>query len=184
MPVITCIQLAWNGDALPMLPRYHRVAIGPDPAHPFGRKGLALARAWGRLSKPDMAGMLIVDGDVAIDPGDHAAMLAAIDLAPAVVHVAPVKLWPVSTDFPAWRWAHWTGGNGQARQGDPQACRSPDFFTFCFTYLPRALIEAAAGAGLEQWEWPEVDTKMAATAARAGIAASVVGGCWPKHLHF
>lgn len=182
MHKILCAQLDWCGTALPRLPTYVRVPVAPGPGAPAGMKGREILGAWRQLSQPDFAGMLLLDGDVAIDPVDHVAMLAAIDAEPGAVHTAPVRIWPASTRRRAWVWGHWR--DLQAKQGDPFDCPDPDFFTFCYTYLPRQLIDAAAAAGLDSWHYPHVDSKMAAAAARRRIPVRLVPGCWPKHLHY
>jgi hypothetical protein len=180
MPEIVCIRVSWDRTAIPLRIRgYHMMHVSPEPEHPFGRKGATLTGAWRQLSTPAAAGMLILDGDVAIDPLDHAAMLTAIHHDPAVVHVAPVRLWPVSTRADGWMWGH---GNGRfSADEDPD---DPDVFTFCFTYLPKRLIEGCIKAGMPQWTYPNVDRRVQGQAQAMRIPARVVRGASPKHLNF
>jgi hypothetical protein len=179
--VLLCVRVDWDRTALPLPAslRYHRLRVDPEPGYPFGRKGLQLAAAWRHLAEPHFDGMLVIDGDVMIDPADHAAMMAAIDARPALVHTAPVRIWPASTKRPGWVWSHWAEAASQ--DIDRRGVR---WFSFCYTYLPRALLEACQAAGLEQWQYPGVDMKVSRQAAAAGIPVNVVPGCWPKHLHW
>lgn len=179
MAVLLCVQVDWDRTAITLPIRYHRLHVDPEPGHPFGRKGRQLAAAWGQLAGPEFDGMLILDGDVAIDPADHAAMMTAIDARPGIVHTAPVRIWPASTKRPGWVWSHWPG---QASQELETA--GIRWFSFCYTYLPRALITRSLRAGLRGWHYPGVDTKVCEQAQAAGISVNVVGGCWPKHLHW
>lgn len=174
----TCMRLNWNDTALPVkLKRFRDVHIGPSDEFPFGRKGLVLARAWHQLARDDkgIAGALLLDGDVAVDIGDVAAMDQAIASDPARVWVGAAKLWPTTSGQDGWVWAHRRGPFGQDLITDPE------YFSFCFTYLPRALMEHPQ---LPAWTFPTVDVHVSRAARDLGIPASVVEGCWPKHLHF
>jgi hypothetical protein len=176
MAEIVQVRIDWDRTAIPLRARgFHILHIGPEPGWPFGRKGRALAGAWRQLSTPTADGMLLLDGDVAVDPLDLAAMRAAIDAEPTAVHVAPARLWPVSTGQRAWIWGH---GRTRFSQDDPD---DPDVFGFSFTYLPRALIE---GCALDRWAFPGVDRRVHQRAAALGIPVRVVRGCWPKHLNY
>jgi hypothetical protein len=176
---IVCIRVDWDRKAIPLrIVRYHAVHVLPEPGYPFGRKGLALAGAWRQLSGPKMDGMLILDGDVAIDPLDHAVMFTAIGDEPDAVQVAPVKLWPISTHRKSWVWGHGQGDYSQLGMDEP------DVFTFSYTYLPRALIEACIEAGMEDWTYPGVDRHVSEVARESGIPVRVVWDASPKHLNF
>jgi hypothetical protein len=154
--------------------------VVPETAHPFGRKGLALAGAWLQLADDATAGMLILDGDVAIDPWDYVTMYDAIQKEPDAVHIAPVKLWPVSRNGQeSWAWAHCR--NGQFSQ---VLERDPDFFSFNFTYVPRRVVELAIRAGLKNEQFPNVDRAVSRAARNAGVPMRVVELCQPKHLHY
>lgn len=124
--------------------------------------------------------MLLLDGDVAIDPLDYVAMCAAIDAEPLMVHTGAARLWPSSTTKESWSWAHWQEGHGLTQDWTD----TPDRFSFCFTYLPRQLLWRASQAGLAKWQFPNVDLRMAETAKACGIKARVVPNCYPKHLHY
>ena len=183
MAQIICIRLDWNRTAIPLriASSYYTLHYGPEPAHPFGRRGLAMAGAWQQLAGPDIAGMLILDGDVAIDPHDHRHMLQAIDKDPHdTVHAAPVRLWPVSTHLTDWVWGH--GADGRFSQNDTDD--HIDIFTFCFTYLPRRLMQACITSGLAEWTYPGVDGKFCQQARTIGMAVSVVREARPKHLNY
>lgn len=154
--------------------------VVPETAHPFGRKGLALAGAWKQVSEPDMRGMLLLDGDVVIDPYDYFMMRVAIEADPDAVHIAPVKLWPASNNaLNGWAWGHCLNGNFSQ-----ELEMHPDFFAFNFTYIPRKVIETAAADGLRNWAFPEVDRNMSRSARKAKVRMSVVTGASPKHMHY
>ena len=179
---IVFIRVIWNGSAgefrMPGA-RWFDLHIGPEPGYPFGRKGLALDGAWRQLRNRQCAGMLILDGDVVIDPADYAAMLEAVHGEPSAVHVAPVRLWPASTMRESWVWGHWCGAGPSQ-----ELCLAPSRWSFGFTYLPRRLLYAAHRAGLQKWAFPGVDLRMSQTARNTGIPARVVQECQPKHLHY
>jgi hypothetical protein len=173
------VRIDWDRTMLAYrLAGWHTVHIGPEASHPFGRKGLALAGAWRQLKSNSTDGMLILDGDVAVDILDMAAMNASIHVEPDAVHIAPVRLWPASSGEPSWVWAHWEDDMTQ------EPCDSPRRFSFCFTYLPRRLIDACLKAGLETWTFPHVDRLVSVEARKQGIPVRVVQGCTPKHVHF
>jgi hypothetical protein len=183
MAEIICIRLNWNHTAMPlrMASRFFTLDVNPEPEYPFGRKGLALTGAWNQLTSSDVAGMLILDGDVAIDPNDHEHMLRAIDKEPDdVVHTAPVLLWPTSTHHGTWVWGH--GRNGRYSQEDTD--EDLDTFTFCYTYLPRTLIESCIEHGLAAWTYPRVDRNVCRQARSAGMRVHVVREARAKHLNY
>jgi hypothetical protein len=179
-----CVRLDWDRTAiaLPALAHFRTVHIGPEPGHPFGRKGAMLAGAWTQLADHGTDGMLILDGDVGVDPLDITAMRAAIARAPHQVWTAPVKLWSSTSGTaalpsgnPDWTWSHRTGAYSKVSVPDPE------FFSFCFTYLPRAVVEVP---GLRTWTFPRVDLECSRAARKMRIPVGVVEHCWPKHLHY
>jgi hypothetical protein len=154
--------------------------ISPSADYPFGEKGKVLAGAWKQLD-PDniMDGMLILDGDVAIEPIDLKNMLAAINDHDHMVVVAPARIWPISTKRKEWSWAHW--GKAPSQVIETENVR---WFTFNFTYLPRKVIEQAISDGLYAWTFPGVDKRFSDAAFRAGVPIYVAEDVQPKHLHF
>jgi hypothetical protein len=182
VPQILLVRVVWNHEAIPLRisRRFFTLDFGPEPEFPFGRKGLAIARAWQQLAAPDVTGMLILDGDVAIDPVDLAVMMAAIHAEPDAIHTAPVRLWPVSTRLERWVWGH--GRGGRHSQEDPD--EDLDAFTFCFTYLPRELIEHCTGHGMESWMFPHVDKQVCLAAAELDLPVRLVRGAQPKHTNY
>ncbi len=179
MTKVIMLRIDWNRTAIPLPIRgWHTLHINPEPAYPFGRKGLSLAGAWRQLAKPLSSGAILLDGDVAIDPLDQEAMFAAISAQPEAVNTAPARLWEASTHQPGWLWAH---GHHVFSQLDTD---TPDVFTFCFTYLPRRLIEDCLENGLASWTYPHVDKKVAARARALSIPVNVVRAATPKHLNF
>src|SRR5277367_2072602 len=154
-------RLIWDGHHVQFPLRLHGVNmkdlhVAPETAAPFGRKGLALAAAWTQLEEAETTGMLILDGDVVIDPYDYHMMYRAIEAEPDAVHIAPVRLWPVSKgDISGWAWGHCKDNNFTA-----EMTLDPDFFSFNFTYVPRRVVELAIRAGLKNWQYPVVDKMM------------------------
>lgn len=183
MAQILCVRLNWNHTAIPlgMSKAFYSLEINPETAYPFGRKGLALTSAWQQLETSDIAGMLLLDGDVAIDPLDHMHMLDAIDHDSTIIHTAPVYLWPVSTHVAQWVWGF--GQNGRYSQRD-YGGENLDTFTFCYTFLPRKLISAAIEAGMAEWQYPKVDKSMCKLSKKLGIAINVVWEADAKHLNY
>lgn len=156
------------------------VHVSPEPGAPFGRKGLALAAAWKQVAEPDTAGVLLIDGDVLIDPHDYTMMREAIQAEPGAVHIGPAKLWPTSkNDLSGWAWGHCR--NGVFTQ---EWTEDPDFFAFNFTYVPREVMELAIRKELRNKQFPEVDRFVSRMAREAGIPMRVVKDCHPKHMHY
>jgi hypothetical protein len=186
MAEVICVRAVWGDHLLGPLPwlppipgvRLHQLHYGPEPGYPFGRRGLAIAGAWEQLRTARSAGLLLLDADVAVDPWDFAAMLGAVELHPADVLTAPIRVWPASTTRSGWTWGHWTGQPGQG------PCPDPEWFSLSFTYLPERLVAACLRAGLRKWTFPVVDSRISETARAAGIPARVVDQAAPKHLHY
>jgi hypothetical protein len=182
MSRVVFVRVVWDRQAYPLkIPgvRMFDLHIGPEPGAPYGRKGAALAGAWRQLATRQCTGMLIMDADVAVDPLDVSVMLQAVGNQPEVVHTAPIRLWPESTQRRTWVWGHWdASGPGQAD------CPEPTFFSFGLTYLPRKAINRAVRDGLKEWTFPGVDSRVSRSAAAAGVPVRVVENCWPKHMHF
>jgi hypothetical protein len=184
MGILFC-RLIWDGHHVQFPLRISGVPmkdlhVAPETAAPFGRKGLAIASAWAQLQEPEMTGLLILDGDVVIDPYDYHVMYRAIEKEPDAVHIAPVRLWPISkSDIDGWAWGH-CRDNHFTSAPTPD----PDFFSFNFTYVPRRVVELAVKAGLKNWQYPQVDRMMSRTARLAGVPMRVVEDCQPKHLHY
>jgi len=179
---VVYVRVVWDHQAAPFtMPgiRAFDLHIGPEPGHPFGRKGLALAGAWRQLKTGQCAGMVIQDGDVAVDPLDVSVMLGTAFRFPELVWTAPVRLWPASTQRESWVWGHWAGGGPSQ---DP--CPEPTFFSFGLTYLPRKVLDKAVAMGLERWHFPGVDRRMSLAAQAAGVKIRVADGCQPKHMHY
>ena len=179
---VVYVRVLWDRQpSPPPVPgiRHFDLAVGPEPGHPYGRKGLALLGAWQQLRTRECTGMLVQDGDVAVDPLDVSVMLETVRRYPADVWTAPVRLWPASTQRPSWVWGHWAAG-GPTQEPVPD----PAFFSFCFTYLPRRVIDHAERAGLARWAFPGVDGKMSRAAVAAGVRIRLVDGCQPKHMHY
>lgn len=188
---LVCVKIAWMGKSIASMENpFHLICVNPEPAHPKGRKGLVMASAWRQMSTDGDAGMLILDSDVAIEPTDMHTMVQHIGSDIHSVWTAPAKLWPRATHLPTWVWGH---------RKEPQPSMShddtirlwqtdvddPDWFTFCFTYIPRRLIEMSLDAGLKEWHYPYVDKNMHQLAKQKGVKVRVVrGDCHPKHINF
>jgi hypothetical protein len=189
---VICVRVSWDGQAMPLriADKFYSVNIVPEPDFPFGRKGLWLTRAWQQLNENPKTygqklaaadGMLILDGDVAIDPWDLEVMQNAIREDRESVHVAPAKIWPISTRASDWVWAH---GLDRFTQSEPYNDDDCNLFTFCFTYLPRALIQQCVQAGMENWVYPDVDTQVCIVAMKGRFRVNLVRACQPKHLNY
>jgi hypothetical protein len=175
------VNIIWNNRP-PVTPflGFRELHVNPEPEFPFGRKGLVFVSAWAELGPPnDAVGMLILDGDVAIDPHDNRSMHKAIWHNPNAVHVSAVKLWPVSTLDKQWVWGH--GRRGEFTQ---ENVSNPDMFSFSFTFLPAILMEALEPAGAADWTYPQVDLFTWELAQKLEIEVEVVKDCTPKHMHW
>ena len=181
MAEIILVKVNWDKTAvkLEMDRHYYNLAVCPEPCHPFGQKGMWLQRAWQQLGGYGHAGMLVLDGDVAIDRYDHEMMISAIHFQPDMVHVAPARIWPVSTRQERWTWAHWSSEPSQVLETE-----DVKWFSFNYTYLPRKVIERAIKDGLPEGRYPFVDTNVCLSAQRCDAAVNVVITCQPKHLHY
>jgi hypothetical protein len=159
--------------------KFFPIHVTPEPEYPVGRKGLMMASAWETLGKrANCDGMIVLDGDVAVDPTHVAAMFDAIDADPQVVWTAPVRIWPVSTHRADWVWAHWKDRASQNLDNDPL------WFSFCFTYLPAQLLNFAIAKGMKTWVYPRVDANVSAQAQKLGVKARMIEDCFPVHLHY
>jgi hypothetical protein len=138
-----------------------------------------LAGAWKQLNNNNMDGMLIMDGDVVIDPGDLTNMLTAIHEHDKMIVIAPARIWPISTKRKNWVWAHWSTEASQVMETE-----NIRWFTFNFTYLPKKVIEQALTDGLTEWTYPNVDKRMSESAVTAGVPVYVAENVLPKHLNF
>jgi hypothetical protein len=182
MAEIICVRMNWDNKAIPIrIPgAFYTLHVDPSSAFPFGQKGMVLAGAWKQLD-PDnkMDGMLIIDGDVAIDPLDLSNMLAAIHHHDKMVVVAPARIFPISTKRSEWSWAHWS-----VKASKEMETKNIRWFSFNFTYLPRRVIEQALTDNLVAWTYPSVDKRMSDAAFKAGVGVYVAESVYPKHLNF
>lgn len=174
------LRVVWNNESPATRGLgYRDLHVNPEPSFPFGRKGLAFQRAWEDIGlSNESVGMLILDGDVAIDPMDNRGMHDHIWNDPNSVWVAPARIWPVSHLGNAWTWGH---GKGVFTQED---VIDPDMFSFCFTFLPAALMNYAIQEELAEWVYPEVDKQMWETARKYNFQVRVARDCAPKHMHY
>jgi hypothetical protein len=194
---LICIKIIWMGASekkrkiASMDAPFHDIAVFPEPEHPKGRKGLTISRAWEQMHGPDDAGLLILDGDVAIDPVDLNTMVQHVASDREAVWTAPVKLWPKSTHLASWVWGHRKPPPaGMTSQDDvirlwQTDVDDPRWWTFNFTYIPRSLVKYAQKAGLETWHYPNVDKNFHELATELKYQVKVVrGDCHPRHINF
>jgi hypothetical protein len=176
---ILTVRLLWDTEQpLTYGLGYRNIHVRPEPQYPFGRKGLMLAKAWEHAGVPfDALGILILDGDVAIDPHDNKVMHEHIWSDSESVWTAPVKVWPVSHGGSNWVWGH---GRDKFDQTDVD---NPNLFSFCFTYLPGRLLDSVFH-DMKDWSYPHVDINMSAAARLNRIKVQVARGCQPKHMHY
>ena len=128
---------------------------------------------------PVVAGMVILDGDVAVDPLHIAQMLDAVRDDLGSVHVAPVKIWPAGTQWKSWAWAHYDE-TGPSQEWDVE----PRYFGFNFTYLPKQLIRKCLSDGLKDWTYPNCDSCVSQRARQLKLPCRLVRDCFPVHLHW
>jgi hypothetical protein len=187
---LVCLRMIWRGGVVgPTMQPFREARVESEAAWPVGRKGLVIHSMWKQLSKPTSDGMLIMDGDVVIDPVDLTSMLTHVATDINAVWVAPIRLWPRSTHLPGWVWGH--------RKPTPEGATTdevmtawqediddPTWFTFCFTFLPRALVEQCCKDGMRNWIYPHVDQHVHETSTKMGLRVKVVrAGCHPRHVN-
>ena len=182
MAEIIMVRVNWDNSALniPTPGKFHNLHVNPSVDYPFGEKGRAIAGAWKQLNADNkMDGMLILDGDVVIEPTDLVNMLQAIHHHDKMVVVAPTRIWPKSTKRKDWSWAHWSKEPNQTLE-----TKNIRWFSFNFTYLPKKVIEQAMQDGLATWMYPRCDMRMSDAAFNAGVPVFVAEAVQPKHLNF
>ena len=174
--------MTWKGVSAPQFLNRHfyQVDVFPEDGFPFGRKGKVFTDTWNqaRNSAVKYQGMLVIEGDVLIDPHDYNQMLKAISTNVDAIWTAPVKVWPVTTKGKDWFWCHWSTDTSQTLD------KYPLHFGYNFTYLPKQLIELAIEAGWDKWDYWTDDSEMPKIAMRNKIPVKVPEDCWPKHLHY
>lgn len=176
------VRFNWDHQALPYDPSqvgvtFKDIHLQPTPAFPVGRKGLALVSYWEQMQRMrPYLGILIMDGDVALDPLDIHIMRIYIGESPDAVVTAPIRLWYEGE----WFWSH----RGAANLLNTEEPDEIHFFSFGFTYIPAALIETAGDAGLHSESYPYVDEFVSKVAMKMGLKIILAEGCTPKHLHF
>jgi hypothetical protein len=175
----------WDHTAFPRLPRFPWITfkdihISPSAEYPTGQKGLALERYWtGQNPNNDHVGLLIMDGDVIVDPLDVRFMLDAIENDPSRVYTAPIKLWITADNKMGaeWRWSH-QNDDGMSQD----IIQYPRYFSFGFTWLPADLLDACVAGGLHRYIYPYVDAFVSDIAFKLDIQSTVIYNCEPKHL--
>jgi hypothetical protein len=174
------LRVIWNNQP-PVTPfmGFRDLFINPEPEYPFGRKGLAFMRAWEEIGIPnECVGILLLDGDVAVDPYDVEQMHVHLYSDVNSVWVAPIRIWPVSHLGANWVWGH---GEDEFSQ---ENVTNPNCFSFSFTYLPADLVNAMIVNRLEDWCYPMVDYQTHQLACELDCKVQVAHNCSPKHLHF
>lgn len=182
MAEIITVRVNWDNTAVPIkLPgKFFEMHVDPSAEYPFGQKGKTIAGAWRQLNTDkNMDGMLIIDGDVAIDPIDYQNMLSAIHYHHDMVVVAPARIWPASTKRKDWSWAHWSVEPSQKLETE-----NIRWFSFNFTYLPKKVLKQALTDGLRRWTYPVVDKSMSTAAFDAGVPVFVAEDVHTCHLNF
>jgi len=177
------VRMTWKGSSAPQFLNRHfyQVDVYPEPGYPMGRKGKVFADTWRQIPdnmKPKYDGMLVIEGDVLIDPHDYKQMLKSIESDVNAVWTAPVKVWPITSKFDDWFWCHWATMPSQTLDEYPLR------FGYNFTYLPTKLIELAIDAGWENWDYWNDDSEMPIVAMKNQIKVKVPEDCYPKHLHY
>lgn len=185
---IIYLMIAWKGESIytgfPYRTpgAFRKIDITPTNEYPLGRKGYTLAQCWRKMKESHTVGMLLLDSDVAIDPIDFALMDNACRSDSESIHIGPARIWPKSTGYPHEVWAHRKFGTGMKEWREFRT--DVDTASFCFTYIPARVWEACINAGLEKWEFPDVDKELFALARKREIPMKIVDGCLPKHLNY
>lgn len=161
---------------------FRKIVIRSTNEYPLGRKGYTLTECWRKMKEIHTVGMLILDADVAIDPASFAIMDNACRSDSKSIHLAPARIWPKSTGYPHEVWAHRKFGT-QLKEWR-QFRTDVDTGSFCFTYIPGSLWDAAIGAGLAKWEFPHVDKELFALARVREIPINVVETCQVIHMNY
>jgi len=94
MDMLACrwLQLVWRRPEVSLPPPIRPVLIPATTEHPRGWKGDVLRQAW-QVYGGRYPGVVVLDGDVAIEPDSVLAMDLAIRSAPEDVWTAPVRAW-------------------------------------------------------------------------------------------
>lgn len=167
-PVI--VQTCWRGHRTPAGVAAQVLHMGCNVTKPPPGYGSVLAGAWWGRGDLDAPGLWVIEHDVAVDPGDAAAMLAQIAATPTQVVAAPYLCWPVSTRLTE-PFTLPDTHHGRARFG--LGC----------TFLPAQLLNTA-GRRLEAWTYPTVDAELSTLAHLTGITVHPLRGAHVKHLHY
>jgi hypothetical protein len=99
--------------------------------------------------------------------------------------VGAARIWSASKPelataaLDGWSWAHWA----KAPTHD-LVTEGIEFFSFNYTYLPAALVEAAIKRGLRGKMFPGVDQFVSRVARETRTPVRVVAGASPKHLNY
>lgn len=175
-------QAQWNGYRVNSVPINHVIDARPEPEFPPNHRAQLMSDLWCTDLRSEQPGVLWLTCDVALDPGDLAAMARSIAWRPADVHTGLVKLWPTSTGRPDWMWSHRTGTIEQpaATQDETAPCV---YFTIDCVWTPARLLDAAFPAISGDY-FSQIDLSLSRIAHGLGIVAHLVPGCRPKHLHF
>jgi hypothetical protein len=122
---------------------------------------------------------VIAEWDIAFTAEDRDRFTAACEAEPGRVHVAPYRLYPVSTGLPEPVWAHRAAGRLPAWiSEDDEAC---DLFSFGLVYLPAEIVcrylatmpETTGDAIFSQWHREQI-----------GVRVPVHWDVRPIHLHY
>lgn len=163
-------------------PADYIIDIWPEDNYPNGKEAAGIAEAWSLARTAGHAGLLLLGCDVAADPDDYQAMAEAVQLAPWSLHTGLVKLWPESTKRDDWIWSH-RGGTLGAPAATQDETVPVAYVSLGYLWVPGRLLDLAA-PDMGTWQWGSVDVKLSELALASGIAAHVVPGCRPKHLHY
>lgn len=179
---IPIAQSMWCNYRVISHPADYIIDIWPEDNYPNGKEAAGIAEAWSLARTAGHAGLLLLGCDVAADPDDYQAMAEAVQLAPWSLHTGLVKLWPESTKRDDWIWSH-RGGTLGAPAATQDETVPVAYVSLGYLWVPGRLLDLAA-PDMGTWQWGSVDVKLSELALASGIAAHVVPGCRPKHLHY
>lgn len=138
-----------------------------DPRHIA--YGQVMINTWRQFNA--VAGMLWIEGDIALEPLHLDEIAHTVDLIPGCVVTAPFRLYPASTHHYHVQWPFYVetnnGGERILRADEPIPTVVRSFGLGC-TYLPAELL-ATKDMDICKYDWPSLDWKLSILARESGI---------------
>jgi hypothetical protein len=181
VPVVKCCTDDSRYVPTPSADRVVRCYHGNDPRRV--NYGQVMTDVW--LQYPNEAGMIWVEGDIAIEPLHVAEICDLLSNYNDCVIAVPFRLYPASTHQETVMWPFYVSVDGirerilTANEPIPFVVRS---FGLGCTYLPSRLFKVL-GEKLRLWDWPSLDWRLSVAAREAGIMA-VTTRTPALHMHY